>query len=328
MVDIGEEIWGAAGREVVGLIFLVAQVIVTGSGILGTSIALNALSNHGACSVWFSFVATVMVILFSCIRTWDRMTWPLTFGFCSVFGGVLAVVIGVTLNDRPAAAPQTGPFDLGFHVVAHPSFAAGVTSALTIFISSSAGPIYVPIVAEMKRPQDYRKAVVPVGVLIGAIYLSFSMVVYYYCGTWIATPSLGSAGPLVKKVAYGIALPSLIISAGLFNHAVAKYTFVRFLRNSPHFQQNTWQHWSSWIGMNVGLGFLAFIVAEAIPVFNYILALAASVCLAPECLIIPAFAWTHEFGKEYRAGTMKQKAIFAFHWLLILIGVFLVVGGT
>lgn len=192
--------WGSVGRELVGIMFLVAFILCTGSGLLGTSIAFNALSGHGACTVWFSFVSMVLVIIFSSIRTWDKMTWPMTLAFASVLGGVLAVVIGVTLRDRPAAAPAQGNFDLGFQVFGHPTFAAGVTATATIFIASSAGPVYLPIIAEMKQPQDYRKAVIPVGFMVGSIYLSVSLVVYYYCGQWIATPSLGSAGPLIKKV--------------------------------------------------------------------------------------------------------------------------------
>ncbi|KAK4502093.1 hypothetical protein PRZ48_007904 [Zasmidium cellare] len=235
IVDMCGLMWGPVGRELVGIMFVVAFVLCTGSGLLGTSIAFNALSEHGACSVWFSFAAMVLVVLFSSIRTWDKMTWPMTLGFASVLGGVLAVVVVVALCDRPAAAPAEGEYQLGFDVIGAPTFAAGITATATIFIASSAGPVYVPIIAEMKRPQDYRKAVIPVGVMVGAIYLAVSLVVYYYCGQWIATPSLGSAGPLIKKIAYGIALPSLVVSAGIFNHAAAKYVFVRLLRGSPHF---------------------------------------------------------------------------------------------
>lgn len=195
--------WGAIGREAVGFLFLVAFILCAGSGLLGTSIAFNALSENGACTVWFSFVSTILIIIFSSIRTWDKMTWPMTLAFFSVLGGVLAVVIGVALNDRPAAAPAEGDYDLGFFTVAHPAFAAGITATATIFIASAAGPVYIPVIAEMRRPQDYKKAVLPVAVMVAAIYLACSMVVYYYCGQWIATPSLGSAGPTVKKVAYG-----------------------------------------------------------------------------------------------------------------------------
>ena len=130
--------------------------------------------------------------------------------------GVLVVVIGVTTKSRPAAAPQTGPYELGFYAIAHPTFTAGITAACSIMVSSCGCPGYIPVIAEMKRPQDFKKAAIIVAALVGSIYLSFSMVLYYWCGQWIASPSLGSAGPLLKKVAYGIALPSLVVSAGIF----------------------------------------------------------------------------------------------------------------
>ncbi|KFA54990.1 hypothetical protein S40293_02303 [Stachybotrys chartarum IBT 40293] len=327
IVDMCGVMWGPIGRELVGFMFLVAFILCCGSGLLGTSIAFNALTEHATCTVWFSFVSTILIITYSSIRTWDKMTWPMTLAFMSVMGGVLAVVVGVSLTDRPAAAPAEGDFELGFYVIAHPTFAAGVTAAATIFISSAAGPVYLPVIAEMKRPQDYRKAVIPVGIMVGSIYLSLSMVVYYYCGRWIATPSLGSAGPLIKRIAYGIALPSLIVSAGIFNHAAAKYAFVRLLRNSSHFQANTWQHWGTWLGLNISFGFLAFVFASAIPVFNYILALAGSVCFAPMSLIFPALMWMYDIGPKYKNGGLAGKAFYGFHVLILAVGVFMTVGG-
>lgn len=67
--------------------------------------------------------------------------------------------VGVTTLDRPAAAPQTGDFDLGYRVIAHPSFVAAVTSVATIFVSSAGSNAFMPVISEMKRPQDYNKAV-------------------------------------------------------------------------------------------------------------------------------------------------------------------------
>lgn len=120
--------WGSIGRELVGIMFLVAFILCCGSGLLGTSFAFNALSEHARCSVWFSFVSTVLIIMYSSIRIWGKMTWLMTLAFMSVMGGVLTVVVGVTLTDRPAAAPAEGEFDFGFHVVASPTFAAGITA--------------------------------------------------------------------------------------------------------------------------------------------------------------------------------------------------------
>lgn len=58
--------------------------------------------------------------------------------------------------------------------------------------------------------------------IVTASYLSFSLVVYRWCGQWVASPSLGSAGPVIKKVAYGIGLIGLLVSACLYLHVAAK----------------------------------------------------------------------------------------------------------
>jgi hypothetical protein len=320
-------IWGPIGREFVGVMFVIAFIFCTGSSLLGISIGFNALSDHGTCSVAFGFVGTVLTILASSIRTWGKMTWPLTVGFVSVLAGVLTVVIGVTFNDRPAAAPQTGPYDLGFVAIAYPAFAAGMVAACTIFVSSCGCPGYIPVIAEMRRPQDFKKSAIIVALLVGSIYLSFSMVMYRWCGQWIATPSLGSAGPLLKKIAYGLAMPSLIVSAGIFNHTSSKYLFVRMLRNTKHLQSNSATHWSVWIGTNIVMALLAWILVEAIPVFNYILSFEASLFFAPMSLMFPAFFWMHDF-KHYRTGTMGQKMQYGGHALLALIAAFITVAGT
>lgn len=49
-------------------------------------------------------------------------------------------------------------------------------------------------------------------------YVVIGSVVYGYCGSYVASPALGSAGGTLKKVCYGIALPGLIVSTALFIH--------------------------------------------------------------------------------------------------------------
>lgn len=50
------------------------------------------------------------------------------------------------------------------------------------------------------------------------MYVAIGTVIYYYCGSYVASPALGSAGATVKKVAYGIALPGLIASTVIVLH--------------------------------------------------------------------------------------------------------------
>jgi hypothetical protein len=163
--------------------------------------------------------------------------------------------------------------------------------------------------------------------IVQASYLTFSLVVYAYCGRWTTDPSLGSAGPLLKKVAYGVGLIGLMVSGCLYLHVAAKYVFVRILRNSPHLQRNSFVHWGTWLGCTIGLGSLSFVLAQAIPIFSYLIALTGSVCFAPIAIMLPGWLWIHDHG-EYKSGGLVKKTIYFGHWFLILLGAFVCVGGT
>jgi hypothetical protein len=242
------------------------------------------------------------------------------------FISVFVFTVAVSQTERPAAAPQTGDFDLGWKPIAHPNFVVGMINVMNIFVSTSASSMFLPVIAEIKRPQDYRKACLVAGFLVGAIYLSFSLVMYRYCGTWLSVPAFGSAGPLSKKIAYGIALPGLVIGVGIYQHVAAKYAFVRILRHSKHLQPNSLTHWSTWLGINVTLGGAAFIVAEAVPILNYLLGLAAATCFAPFSLIFPGVLYCYDY-KGFRTSSMGQKIKYTLHVLIVLLGLYLVVGG-
>lgn len=163
--------------------------------------------------------------------------------------------------------------------------------------------------------------------IVTASYLTFSLVVYRWCGKWVASPSLGSAGPTLKKVSYGIALIGLLVSACLYLHVAAKYMFVRILRHSVHLQRNTWTHWTVWLGSTIAIGAVGFLLGSGVPIFAYLIALAGSVCFAPLSLMLPGYLWVYDH-QHYRRGTALQKVVYGLHWLLILLGLFLTIGGT
>lgn len=235
--------------------------------------------------------------------------------------------VGVTTLDRPAAAPQTGDFELGYHVIGYPTFSAGIASAATIFCAGAGTSAFLPVVSEMKRPRDYNKAVYLCMGVVTASYLTFSLVVYRWCGQWVTSPSLGSAGYVVKKVAYGVGISGLAVSGMLYCHTAAKYLFVRILRGSDHLQRNSWTHWCTWFGCTFGTAVVSFLIASGIPVYNYLVALAGTLTFAPLALGLPGYLWIYDHG-HYRTGSWKQAMIYWLHWLLILLGVFLTIGGT
>jgi hypothetical protein len=280
------------------------------------------------CTVWWSLVATIFVAIASSVRTFHNIGWLTWAGFASIYVAVFIVVVAVTTRDRPAAAPATGPYDLGYHAIAATTFGTGMVAASTIFVSSAGTSAFMPVIAEMRKPHDYRKALYTCMVLVTASYLTFATIVYRWCGAWVASPSLGSAGPTIKKVAFGIGLIGLIVSACLYMHVAAKYLFVRILRNSRHLQANTVVHWGTWLACTFGLSGIGFLLAEAIPIFNYLVSFTGSLCFAPLALMLPGWLWIHDHG-HWRQGNGMLKAIaYYLHWLLILLGAFFCVGGT
>jgi amino acid permease len=79
-------------------------------------------------------------------------------------------------------------------------------------------PAYFSVISEMADPREYPKALALCRGIATSVYLTIGIVVYYYCGDYVASPALGSAGVLMKKVCYGLAIPGLIMSMTLYLH--------------------------------------------------------------------------------------------------------------
>lgn len=191
VADMAGVVGGWLTKEIAGVLFIVAFLLSTSAGIVGLSTGFNALSRHAACTVWWNLLAAVIIGLSASLRKLHQVGWITYVGFVSIYAAVLIVVIGVTQQPRPAAAPQTGDFDLGFHAIAYPSFAEGMVAASTIFYSSAGTSAFLPVISEMRRPEDYKKALYLCMTIVTTSYLAFTTVIYRWCGQWLANPSLG-----------------------------------------------------------------------------------------------------------------------------------------
>ncbi|WRT68118.1 uncharacterized protein IL334_005093 [Kwoniella shivajii] len=325
--DMAYIVGGAWYREIVGILYIVGYALVTGSGYIGTATAFNALSEHGACTVWFSFVAFVISTGVAAFPKFGQIGVVAWVGVILLYIAVMIVTISVGVQDRPQLAPA-GVTEYGYEVVAKgTTFITGMTACLIIFVSSSGTSAFIPIIAEMKNPKEYKKPIIAAMGLLNVTYLVVALVVYRYCGIYIASPALGSAGTFIKKLTYGIGLPGLLVSAILCQHLAAKYVFVRLLRNTEHLQTKTKTHWITWLGSVILIGVISFVIAEAIPFFSTLIGLVGALAYAPLAIVVPMTLWLYDFG-HYRKGSMGQKALWVFHVLFIGIGAFMTVGGS
>ena len=90
-------IGGPIFRELVGILYLVAYVLCAGSGILGVSIGLNALSDHATCTVWWSFIAAAVVAALASFPKFHQIGW-LTWAVSSIHAIVQLISSGVHLH--------------------------------------------------------------------------------------------------------------------------------------------------------------------------------------------------------------------------------------
>ncbi|KAJ5280177.1 hypothetical protein N7478_005549 [Penicillium angulare] len=242
---------------------------------------------------------------------------------------VLIVTISVGVQHRPAAAPRTGIWESDYKIVNDPSFSKAATALSTMVFANAGTPAFVSIASEMREPQHYTRSLLLCQSIMTVFYITVGTVIYYYCGSYVISPALGSAGPTIKKVSYGFALPGLLVSALLFLHLPAKYVFVRILYGSKHLSANTMKHWITWLSCTISVGLTAYIIASAIPVFGNLVSLVGALFGTPLCFQPVAGMWFYD---NWNQGTAKRSPLWIVMvgWccFVVVAGTFLMIGGT
>lgn len=126
--------------------------------------------------------------------------------------------MAVGLQDRPSAAPNDGFWKSDYKIIKKPSFTDANSAIASLIFAYAGTPAFFNIAAEMRDPVHYTKALIICQTILSVIYITVGIVVYYFCGSYVSSPALGSAGPLLKKICYGIALPGLLVALILMLH--------------------------------------------------------------------------------------------------------------
>ena len=108
------------------------------------------------------------------------------------------------------------------------------------------------------------------------MYIIVATVIYRYAGQSVASPALGSTSPILRKIAYGVAIPTIVIAGVINGHVAAKYIYIRLFRGTDRMSKRTWGSFGIWALIVLFLWTIAWIIAEAIPVFNDLLGLISS----------------------------------------------------
>ncbi|PKY06961.1 hypothetical protein P168DRAFT_230854 [Aspergillus campestris IBT 28561] len=263
MADAGEVLAGRFGRELLGAAQIIFMIFVMASHLLTFTIAMNAITDHGTCSIVFGVIGMVVSFALSLPRTLAEMSWLSLVSFISILTAVVITMVGVGVSHPGKEVLAVVDTDL----------VHGFAAVCNIVFSFCGHAAFFGLAAELKDPRDFPKALCLLQGIDISLYLIAAVVIYRFGGADVASPALGSASPIVSKVAFGIALPTIIIAGVIYGHIASKYVYTRVFRGTDRIHKRDWVAGGSWAGIALGLWIIAWIIAEAIPVFSTLLSL-------------------------------------------------------
>lgn len=164
------------------------------------------------------------------------------------------------------------------------------------------------------------------------MYVVAAVVIYRYAVVEVASLTLGSTGHVVKKVAYGIALPTIIIAGVIYSHVAAKYIYLGIFRGTKHMGTRTWLAVGTWLAIIGSLWIVAWVIAESIPNFNDLLSLISSLFVSWFTYGLSGILWLYiNYGKwfqNWRKSSLTVAKYFIFLLGAAICGIGLYASGT
>ncbi|KAJ5719860.1 Amino acid transporter transmembrane [Penicillium malachiteum] len=283
MADAAEIVAGKFGREFVGAGWSIFFIFIMASHLLTFTVAMNTITDHGTCTIVFGIVGMVISFVCTIPRTLEKMSWLSIVSFISIFSAVIITMIALGI-ERPGA---------GLTAITQTNLYNGFTAVTNIVFAFCSHGAFFGLMAELRNPRDFTKSLCLLQGLDMTLYLVAAVVIYRYAGADVTSPALGSTSSVVSKVAYGIALPTIVIAGVINGHVAIKYVYVRIFRGTDRMHKRDWVAISSWVGIAACMWVLAWIIASAIPVFSNLLSLITALFASWFSFGFPSILWFH-----------------------------------
>ncbi|PWY90901.1 hypothetical protein BO70DRAFT_384502 [Aspergillus heteromorphus CBS 117.55] len=251
---------------------------------LTSTVLMNVLTDHGTCTIVFGVISLVVSCVGALPRTMGKVYYlSIACQILSIVAATVAtmIAVGVELKGSIPIAATT-----------HLSFNEDLPLLLlTTFYPTVGHASFFGFISEMDKPREFPNALSVLQIIDTSLYLANAVVIYRYVGEDVQSPALGSAGPLMKKVAYGLAILTVLIAGIVNGHIASKYVYVRIFRGSHHMQESSLLSVGSWVAIGIILWILAWVIAESIPVFNDLLSLITALFGCWVTYGFPALFW-------------------------------------
>ncbi|KAI6917527.1 hypothetical protein KC332_g18393, partial [Hortaea werneckii] len=213
------------------LVFIVAAHIVT------FSVMMNVLTEgreegRGMCStnVFMGVGATVFLGV-SLPRTFRANSWASTGSCLSILLATFTALVSIA-----ATPPHPLPPDYAIPPtnLAQTTLAQRTLSLSSLILAYNGQIAYPSLLTEMHHPQrDFPKALRVLILTTTGLYVLIATLIYHFAGSEVASPALGSAPPLGRKIAYGLAIPTIVVAGVIPALVASKQTYRHVWRRRP-----------------------------------------------------------------------------------------------
>ncbi|KAK5273593.1 hypothetical protein LTR96_000193 [Exophiala xenobiotica] len=293
MAGAGEVLFGRWGREILGWGQFLFYLFIMGSHILTFSIMMNAITDHGSCTIVWMVVGTILSLACTLPRTLKNLSYYSVASFLSIIGAVMITMIGVSIT-KPGFV--NGHMSVRLWPQPGLSFQDGFQAVNTMVFAYAGHVAFFTFISELRNPDDFPKALAFLQCSDISMYIITAIVVYLYAGENVRSPALDSASTVVKKVAYGIAIPTIVIAGVVNGHVGVKYVYVRMLQHNKddlmhrplrplRVRTDGVPSGWNWLGIrSYGIWVLictlswlaAWVIAESVPVFGDLVGLTSA----------------------------------------------------
>ncbi|KAJ8071255.1 hypothetical protein OCU04_001589 [Sclerotinia nivalis] len=281
--DIGGVMLGAWGREIFGAAYVIYCIFSMASHLLTFTIAMNVLTNHGTCTIIWGIVGLVVFSLLSLNRTLKNVSFLSIISFTSILSAVMLTMIALGVSPQAASGSMKGTYS--------PTFPSAFNSISNIVFAYGGHVAWVSFIAELRDPREFPKSLILLQTVDISLYVVAALVIYRYAGEDVASPALNSNSPIIRKIAWGIALPTIIIAGVIFAHVTVKYVYLRVFSGTKYLNSRGWVATGTWIGLAVGTWTIAWIIAESIPVFSDLLGFISALFASWFSYGLPGICW-------------------------------------
>ncbi|CAG7925021.1 unnamed protein product [Penicillium olsonii] len=313
MGDAGEIIFGPAGRVLLELAQLLLLIFVMASHILTGTILLSTITKSAVCGIVFGVVSLIICFLGALPRTMARVYWLSTISFASIIITTIVTMVSIGVQSEDPVE---------YHAFRQISFYEGFLAFTNIMFGFIVHVTFFGLISETQSPEQFPKSLAMLQITDTVLYLVAGLVIYRYSGQDVKSPAPSSAGPLMKRICFGLAIPTVYIAGIVVGHVACKYVYVRILRGSSHMHRNSFVGIGTWVGIAGLLWTIAWIIAESIPGFNDLLSFISALFGSILSYAIPAIFWLY-MNKGRYTSTISKTCLTVLNLVIFGIGCFM-----